>query len=104
MKRAAIAALTMCAVAGAAAQDRLPTLPGYEQHQRMAPLIANSWVSGAIVPHWNSDSTSFTSVQGGRQYRFDVNSGTATDAAGSSSSRPESTAPARFAPQNGAQS
>jgi dipeptidyl-peptidase-4 len=72
MVRATAALLIAAAGLSAAAQDRLPMLPGYEQHQRMAPLIAGSWTSGAISPHWASDGRSFTYTLGGRAYRFDL--------------------------------
>ena len=47
-------------------------MPGYDQYQRMAPQIAGSWVSGAIVPRWDANSRSFAYSFGGKAYQFDL--------------------------------
>jgi hypothetical protein len=47
----------------AMAQDRLRTMPGYEQFQRMSPQIAGSVQSGALSVTW---------VDGGRAFEYTV--------------------------------
>ena len=59
-------------VSGLGAQSRLPSLPGYDDYERMAPLIAGSWTSGGIAPRWSPDSRSFTYGLRGKTYRFDI--------------------------------
>jgi dipeptidyl-peptidase 4 len=61
----------------AAAQDRLKSMPGYEQYQRMAPQIAQavrlSRGFGATAPAvWSPDGKSVDVSVGGKQFRFDV--------------------------------
>src|SRR5207248_11318148 len=65
----AIFALAICALT---AQDRLRSMSGYDQYQKMAPQIVGSWVSGAIVPRWDSDGRSFSYSFAGKAYRFDL--------------------------------
>src|SRR4051812_44799662 len=70
----AVAAFCLSAlgIASLGAQDRLRTMPGYDQYQRMQPQIAGSWVSGAVSPTWEADSSAFTYNVAGKAYRFDV--------------------------------
>jgi dipeptidyl-peptidase-4 len=86
-----LAIVLVSALAVLSAQDRLATLPGADQYQRMAPQIANNWTSGAIAPRWDTDGRGFVYALRGRNYRFDT--GTLTAA--------EWTAPATPAPQTG---
>ena len=82
MKSLIVSAVLICAIAVVTAQDRLATLPGYDQYQRMSPQIANGWTSGAIAPRWDVDGRAFTYLLRGKTYRFDV--GTMTAAEGTS--------------------
>jgi dipeptidyl-peptidase-4 len=102
MKAATTAILVVGIIVSVSAQDRLRTMPGYEQHQRMQPLIATSWLSGAIAPRWNADSTSFNYALRGKQYRFDVSTLTAAETTTEAASRPD--VAGRIVPQNGGQS
>ena len=70
--------LVLAAVSGARAQDRLRTMPGYEQYQRMAPLIQSAVASsgrgfgrGAAFT-WSGDSRTVDFDSAGKRYRFDV--------------------------------
>jgi dipeptidyl-peptidase-4 len=54
------------------AQDRLKTMPGYEQYSRVAPQIAGSVRLGAILPFWTDSGKTFEYQQNGKWYRFDV--------------------------------
>ncbi len=58
--------------AGLAAQDRLKTMPGYEQFTRMAPQINSSVKMGALNVTWAPDGGSFDYVLDGARQRFDV--------------------------------
>src|SRR5437660_1613756 len=54
----------------AEAQDRLKTMPGYDQYIRMQPLINSAVVSGAVQSlQWSSDAKSFTYRAAGKAYR-----------------------------------
>jgi hypothetical protein len=93
MQRAWIAGLVCAASLSLGAQDRLRTLPGYEQYRRMAPLLANGWSSGAVTPRWAPDSGSFTYNLRGRTYRFEIATMTSTSTeAGSNAWRPRAMA------------
>ncbi|HEX7020580.1 MAG TPA: DPP IV N-terminal domain-containing protein [Gemmatimonadaceae bacterium] len=54
------------------AQDRLKSMPGYEQYDRVGRQIAGSVTSGAIDVEWSEDGRSFDYAFGGKQYRYDV--------------------------------
>ena len=66
-------ALVVCAwqIAGLA-QDRLKTMPGYEQFQRVSPQIAGSVKSGALAVTWKEDGRTFEYVRDGRRFVYDV--------------------------------
>jgi dipeptidyl-peptidase-4 len=57
---------------GLSAQDRLKTLPGYEQYQKVGLQITGALRTGAISPTWAPDGRSFEFTQEGKRYRFDV--------------------------------
>jgi dipeptidyl-peptidase-4 len=61
------------------AQDRLASMPGYAQFQKMAAAAQGAVVSGAVQGVAWKDGTTFEFVRGGRRYRYDVNAKTATD-------------------------
>ena len=73
--------LVAWAIAPIGAQDRLRTMPGYEQFQKMAPQVDGSWVSGAIDPTWEAGGRGFTYASAGKTYRFDLATMTVRDAA-----------------------
>lgn len=56
----------------AAAQDRLKTMPGYEQYQKMSRLIPGSVKMGTLLPQWAEDGQSFTFNKDGKNYRYDL--------------------------------
>jgi len=72
MKTLLTLTLIGAAVTMLAAQDRLRTLPGVDQYQKMQPQLAGAWTSGAVTPRWEDDGRGFTYVAGGKTYRFDV--------------------------------
>ena len=57
------------------AQDRLKTMPGYEQFQKMSPQIQEAQrtaTSGALNVTWADDGKSFTYSTSGKSYRYDM--------------------------------
>src|SRR5439155_1143473 len=52
-------------------QDRLQTMPGHQQYERMAREIPSAIKSGALSVTWTGNTT-FEYMKGGKQYRFDV--------------------------------
>jgi dipeptidyl-peptidase-4 len=71
--------LLVFGVASIGAQDRLPTMPGYDQFSRMQEQRAEgTFTSGALTATWADDSQSFTFAADGMMHRFDVSSGTDT--------------------------
>lgn len=60
-------------------QDKLKSMPGYEQYASIAPQIRSSMVSGAMRVTWAEDSRSFEYVQNGNLFRYDVRKKTTTD-------------------------
>src|SRR6266545_1801763 len=67
------AAITLSFTLSAArAQDRLKTMPGYEQFQKMSPQIQGSFVPGALNVTWADGGKAFTYSWGGKSYRYDV--------------------------------
>jgi dipeptidyl-peptidase-4 len=74
----AAAAVFASVLPPASAQDRLKSLPGYAQYQKMAPQIAGAVKSGAITPSWHADGRSFEYTVEGKRYRYDLVSRQAT--------------------------
>jgi dipeptidyl-peptidase 4 len=68
-----LAALIACAAlaAAASAQDRLKTMPGYEQYQRMSKEMTGAVKPGALSVTWK-DARTVDYAKDGRLYRFDV--------------------------------
>ena len=61
------------------AQDKLRSMPGYDQYQKMAPQIYTAVKSGALSAKWNDDGRAFEYVQDGKLFRYDIKSKTATE-------------------------
>jgi dipeptidyl-peptidase 4 len=54
------------------AQDRLKSMPGYDQYQRMSREIPGSVKLGSIAAQWKEDASSFEYTWDGRRYRYDI--------------------------------
>jgi dipeptidyl-peptidase-4 len=54
------------------AQDRLKTMPGYEQYQKMVRQIPTAVKSGALVATWTDGGKSIEYTRDGKRYRFDL--------------------------------
>ena len=61
------------------AQDRLKTMPGYAQYQKVSAQINGAVRSGALGGTWSADSGSVEYVLDGKRYRFDVAARAATE-------------------------
>ena len=61
-----------------AAQDRLPTMPGYQQFQKISQESRDAMKTGALTVTWQ-DAGSFEYARDGRKYRYDVTKKSATD-------------------------
>ncbi len=63
------------------AQDRLKTMPGYDQYSRVAPQIPASVKPGALQTFWVDSGKAFEYQQGGKWYHYDVASRKAAEVA-----------------------
>jgi dipeptidyl-peptidase-4 len=54
------------------AQDRLKTMPGYEQYQRMSKEMTGAVKSGALAATWKDGGKAFEYPKDGKLYRVDV--------------------------------
>ena len=61
------------------AQDRLPTMPGYAQYQRISSLRQGAVQSGALSVRWLDDGSAFEYERGGKSFRYDVATRRATE-------------------------
>ena len=59
-------------IAPVAAQDRIKTMPGYEQYMEMNKVRQEAYVSGAINARWADDSKSFEYSYDSKRFQFDV--------------------------------
>ncbi|HUF28911.1 MAG TPA: DPP IV N-terminal domain-containing protein [Gemmatimonadaceae bacterium] len=72
-------ALAVAIPAPAHGQDRLRTMPGFEQYQKTAGQIAGAVRSGALQVTWAEDGKSFEFVRDGQRIRYDVASRSASE-------------------------
>ncbi|MBN3581789.1 alpha/beta fold hydrolase [Algoriphagus aestuarii] len=61
------------------AQDKLKSMPGYEQYQKVAPQIYGAVKSGALNADWNDEGTAFEYSQDGKRYSYSVKGKSVTD-------------------------
>ncbi|HEV3141756.1 MAG TPA: hypothetical protein VGY57_14625, partial [Vicinamibacterales bacterium] len=61
------------------AQDRLKTMPGHEQSQKISAQIPTAIKSGALAATWAGDSKSIEYTRDGKRYRYDVASHRTTE-------------------------
>jgi len=81
VSRASIAApLTVCLLqVSTGAQDRLKTMPGYQQYQKVSQEIPGAVKLGSVGVTWSPDGKSFDYTNDGKRYRYDVTSRVATE-------------------------
>ena len=65
---------------GSRAQDRLKTMPGYDQYQKMSKEIPGSVKLGALNVKWQDDGKAFDYYKDGKTYRYDIATGATTEA------------------------
>ena len=73
--RMAIAAMMVLGTAGARAQDRLPTMPGYARYQQASAqrnALAEAANSGALDVTWTDGGRAFGFSRDGKNYRYDI--------------------------------
>ncbi len=68
------------------AQDRLKTMPGYEQHEKVANQIAGSVKLGALTVTWK-DAGTFEYSHDGKAFRYDVATRQATETGAATNDR-----------------
>ena len=72
-------ALLLSALQAGVAQDRLKTMPGYEQFQKFSRDAAGAVKLGVITPRWSPDGKTFDFARDGKFYRYDVAKKSATE-------------------------
>ncbi|MEK6320905.1 MAG: DPP IV N-terminal domain-containing protein [Acidobacteriota bacterium] len=60
-------------------QDRLKTMPGYEQYQKMSKEIPGSVKLGSLAVKWQDGGKAFEYYKDGRTYRYDIATRVTTD-------------------------
>ncbi len=75
----ALSALGVATVSPALAQQRIKTMPGYEQYAKVGQQINGSVKSGGIFPSWEDDSRTFSYTYRGQRWIYDVAKHVATD-------------------------
>src|SRR4030095_1405239 len=61
------------------AQDRLKSMPGYEQYQKMSPQIPGSVKLGSLTVKWLDGGKAFEYYKDGKAYRYDIATSTAAE-------------------------
>jgi len=74
-----LTALLCLAPPAAVAQDRLKTMPGYEQFQKMSKEIPGSVKMGRLSVTWKDGGQAFEYARDNKRYRFDIATRTATE-------------------------
>src|SRR5262245_7626714 len=67
-----ILALTTAIGASVYAQDRLKSMPGYDQFVKMSREIPESVTLGTLTVRWKDDGSSFEYTWDGKRYVYDV--------------------------------
>ncbi len=62
------------------AQDRLKTMPGYDQYQKMSKEIPGSVKLGALSVKWQDGGKSFDYSKDAKTYHYDIATGATTEA------------------------
>jgi len=64
----------------ARAQDRLKSMPGYDQYQKMSGQIPGSVKMGALSVKWQDDGKAFDYYKDGKTYHYDIATRATTEA------------------------
>ncbi|HMB27460.1 MAG TPA: DPP IV N-terminal domain-containing protein, partial [Blastocatellia bacterium] len=89
----AIALVALLGLSGVAptntgAQDRLKSMPGYEQYQKMSGEIPGSVKSGALTVVWKDGGQAFEYRKDGKAYRYTIATRTAAEVASTGENNP----------------
>jgi dipeptidyl-peptidase-4 len=98
-----VAAVLMVYGVGGVAQDRLKTMPGYTQYQRMAREIPTAVKSGALSATWTGDGKALEYTRDGKRYRWDVATRHAAEADGQAGGAGKAGQPGGETPDRGRQ-
>jgi len=98
-----VAAVLMVYGVGGVAQDRLKTMPGYTQYQRMAREIPTAVKSGALSATWTGDGKALEYTRDGKRYRWDVATRHAAEADGQTGGAGKAGQPGGETPDRGRQ-
>jgi dipeptidyl-peptidase-4 len=79
LRLALVAALVAVLHVVTGAQDRLRSMPGYQQYQKMSEQIAGAVKPGSLTAAWSADGRSFEYTRDGKRYRYDVAAKAATE-------------------------
>lgn len=86
------------------AQDRLKTMPGYEQFAKTSRAATNAFTSGAVAVTWKDGGKALEYAHAGKRFRHDLVSGERTELppppTPPAAKGNESKAPKRTAPEN----
>lgn len=74
-----VLALSALLVATVGAQDRLKTMPGYEQYQKMSRQMAGALKSGALSASWVDAGAALEYERDGKRLRCDITTKTTTE-------------------------
>ncbi|HZS44640.1 MAG TPA: DPP IV N-terminal domain-containing protein [Blastocatellia bacterium] len=61
------------------AQDRIKSMPGYDQYQKMSKEIPGSVKMGSLIVKWKDDGSGFDYVKDGKNYHYDIATKAATE-------------------------
>ncbi|MEN3334174.1 MAG: dipeptidyl-peptidase 4 [Blastocatellia bacterium] len=89
------------------AQDRLKTMPGFDQYQRMSKEIPDAVKLGALAVKWRDGGKALTYQKDGKTIRYDIATGQATETEPAAGDAAQSDTPpgrrANGAPERGRQ-
>src|SRR5260221_7239972 len=71
--------LTLTLAPAARAQDRLKTMPGYEQYTKMAAQVSGAVKSGALAVTWKDGGQALEYTFDGKKFHYDLATKTAKE-------------------------
>lgn len=94
-------ALACLVCSSATSQDRLKTMPGYDNYQKMSSQLAGSVKRGTLVVSWKDDGKAFEYSKDGKRYRFDIAAGKAEEIKPGAAAAKEPAAPTKVGRRRG---
>lgn len=80
VSRMLVALAVVCLLSGvAASQDRLKTMPGYDNYQKMLGQQSGTVKRGTLLVTWKDGGKAFEYSKDGKRYRYDIASGKAVE-------------------------